>query len=455
MRYGVFRLRFILRLILLIGLGYATTYFFFQTPFWLISIWSALGFILLALETIRFVERAYKELSHFLLSIEQNDFTNTYSQQSARNELQYAFHRISSVLQKLRSEKESSYQYFRTVVEHVAIPLICYNEEEEIVLMNKAAQKLFQKPYIRHLEALDRLNPDLSQTIRKMSSDERITLKLKWKKEQQTFAIDTTVFKLLGEAFKLVSIHNIQQELEVQELESWQKLIRVLTHEIMNSVIPISSLSAISSQILKNAQGNISSLTQEDYEDLRGSLITIENRSKGLINFVKAYKSLSRISEPQFEEILVEELIQEVYILLRPQLQEQKINFNAIFDAERATIMGDGQLLEQVLINLFLNSIDVLKEHPSPQINIIVTTTINNIVSIQFRDNGRGMSSEIMEQIFIPFFTTKKKGSGIGLSLSKQIMNLHKGKISVDSNLNEGTTFTLSFPDMYKIKMAS
>ncbi len=446
--YFNFRVKFIFRLLFLILLGCSTVYLLFQSPYWLVSIWTSLGFVLLLIETVRFAEKSFNELSHFLLSIEQNDFTNSYSARSQKNDLQLAFHRLSNVFQRLRTEKEFHFQYFQTVVEHIAIPLLCYNENEEIVLLNRAAQKLFEKPYIRHLSTLDKLYPDLGEIIRNMASDDREVLKMSWKKEMQTFAIDATVFKLLGQAFKLISIHNIQNELEAQELESWQKLIRVLTHEIMNSVIPISSLSSVSAQILKETDGQFNSLTVEDFEDLQGSLTTIENRSKGLINFVKAYKSLSRISEPHFEPVSIKELISEVSILLKPQLEKQHIQFATRLEQDSLKVMGDVQLLEQVLINLIVNAIDAVKYIPSPQIQLSAFTHPEEKIFIQLQDNGPGISSEMLEQIFIPFFTTKKKGSGIGLSLSKQIMNLHKGKISVSSTPEEGTTFTISMKEL-------
>ncbi len=281
-----FRINIMIRIGLILGLGYAGMYIITQTHFWLVSGWIALAVVLMVSELIRYVERSDRELAHFLLSISQNDFSNTYPphRKGRENRLYEAFHQIMQVFGRLRDEKESNHQYLQTVVEHIRIALLCINEKGEVKLMNAAAKVLFRKPFLRHIGSLAYLDAHLPGRLLSMTSGEKVLLKLEIDHSLVSLSIQATRFKLHGEIYSLLSFQDIRHELEAQEVESWQKLIRVLTHEIMNSVIPISTLTAVVNDMLVDDHGqriDLARLNEEDTADLHGSLKTIESRRKG------------------------------------------------------------------------------------------------------------------------------------------------------------------------------
>jgi nitrogen fixation/metabolism regulation signal transduction histidine kinase len=421
-----------------------------QTYFWLVSLWISLMAIILIIDLLRYIERSHKDLSNFLLSIRQSDFSTVYPVSGERSQdvLKQAYQEILKVFQQLRSEKEFNYQYLQTIVEHVNVALFCFDEREEIQLINEAGHTLFGKPYLKNIQSLSHIHPDLPETIRQLLPGKKDLIKVQVNGSLLNLSVQASAFKLQQKYYKLVSFHDIRNELEAQEVESWQKLIRVLTHEIMNSVIPIATLTSVINGLLTESQvpsNNFAQLSEEDASDVRNSLQTIEARSKGLVSFVKAYSSLTQTIKPTFREVQVEELFSRMYILLKPGIDKKGIRFERLFTEPGLRLQADLDLIEQVLINLVMNAIDAVQGREHPTIELTGGKTASNQVIIQVTDNGTGITEEIQQHIFIPFFTTKKQGSGIGLSLCKQIMLLHKGNITVQSEKDKGSTFSLYF----------
>jgi two-component system nitrogen regulation sensor histidine kinase NtrY len=253
--------------------------------------------------------------------------------------------------------------------------------------------------------------------------------------------------RIRGLDIKLVTLQNIQPELQKQELEAWQNLTRVLRHEIMNSITPISSLTSTLREILDHdmeKKGDHYELKDEGAEDLRDGLSTIENRSKGLIKFIDAYREYTSLPKPHFKTILLREIIEKVAQLMRTELKKTKIKFHFECRNEYLTIQADEEMIEQVLINLLKNAIEALADTPDPHLSLIGSYD-ENTIKIEVEDNGSGIIPEALEHIFVPFYTTKKTGSGIGLSLSRQIMQMHNGSITVESEPDVKTRFTLRF----------
>ena len=253
-----------------------------------------------------------------------------------------------------------------------------------------------------------------------------------------------TEFILQDKHYKLVSFQDIKSELEANEIESWQKLIRVLTHEIKNSVIPISTLSDVILHMIKDEKGKVDlgKLDNEAIQDLVGGIETIESRSKGLANFVKTYDQLTQVPKPNFENTSVQDQLDHIRSLFKPQLDNFHIDLK-IIGAQSVVFRMDQDLIDQVLINLVKNAIEAVKPMDNAKIQIRLFDEKDK-KEIWIEDNGGGIPEEIKENIFVPFFTTKEGGSGIGLSLSKQIMRLHGGTISVQSS-SAGTIFKLQF----------
>jgi len=281
-----------------------------------------------------------------------------------------------------------------------------------------------------------------------MRSGEKELVKLYVDDELIQLAINATQFKMRGEEFLLVSFQDINPELEQKEIESWQKLIRVLTHEIMNSITPISSLAATVTDIIDDTKKNNPPRRKEDIEtldDVAHAISTIEKRSKGLLNFVEIYRNLTRIPKPTFRYFEVKEVVDRALELLSKEIYNNKIKIKSKILPSELKILADPDLIDQVIINLLLNAIDTVKEIENPEINITASINLNNRVTIEVSDNGKGIKPDILDKIFMPFFTSKKTGSGIGLSLSRQIMQMHKGSISVRSKQGEGAAFTMIF----------
>ena len=312
--------------------------------------------------------------------------------------------------------------------------------------MNQSAKELFNKPFLSTLRALSSIDAELVTIIRQLNSGEKKLLKIILNNQLLHLSVIAKELTLEGEAYKLLSIQNIKSELDEKELESWQKLIWILTHEIKNSAIPISTLTEVITQIMIDEKGNmkaLSSLDNEELEDIRIGMLTVEKRSKGLVKFVDAYGRLARVPDPKLITVNVSDLLIQVHNLMKNELKRSAVN--VMINAEpHITIKADPDLIEQVLINLIKNAKEALLEINDPIIEINVFQNQSGSV-IAINDNGPGIPPNRLDNIFIPFFSTKKEGSGIGLSLSRQIMRAHKGSISVSTSPEEGTTFYLNF----------
>ncbi len=447
MGFKNFRLQIAFRLLLILIAAFVFVVLI-RTQFWLVSIIVLVVLTGLTLNLVRYVEYTNRQLANFLLALKQGDFSVSFSSQKESNtRLHKAYNEILDVFQKLRRDKEFNHHYLQNIVEQVQLALICFDEKHEVKLMNRAAKSLLGKPYLKNLNALKHVNEELFQAVKHLVPGQRNITKFVRKNELLQISIRMTEFKLISKIYRLYTFQDIGNELAQQETESWQKLIRVLNHEIMNSAIPISNLSAVVNQILVTDNGkpkDIQTLNEEEAEDLRGSVKTIEKRSTGLVKFINSYKSLTSMEQPKFEEIGIAELFPRIIKLLENKLSQNNIQVDVIMSPNNSSLVVDPDLIEQILINLLLNAIDAVEGKVNPKI-ILKAGEMNRRKIIQVIDNGKGISEEVMENVFVPFYTTKKEGSGIGLSLARQIMRLHKGDITVTSRPDEGAVFTLKF----------
>ena len=446
-----FRLHIVLRICACLCFGAATIYFGFYTPFWLLSGWMLLFFVLMIFNLIHFTERSDRDLSNFLLAIKQNDFTNTYPQVGKKTKnLYYAFNVITSEFIRIRNEKESNFHFLKTVVEHSGVPLMAYDvASEEISLINQSLKELFHLPHFTKLESLERIDTKLVKSVREMDVNDRLLSKVLIRGELMYLSIQARELVLQGVRHKVIAFHDINSELDQKEVESWQKLIRVMTHEIKNSVIPISTLAEVINDLVVADDGTsrIKELDNEDEEDLVVSMKTIEKRSKGLVKFVTSYGDLAKVPKPQLEQVDLKELVADLVTLEHKELERAGTTIEFYPPSGGSVELTiDPEMIEQVIINLIKNAHEALKESQqvAPKIQLRLSKHAHEIV-LTVEDNGPGMDQETMDQVFIPFFTTKKEGSGIGLSYSKQVMRAHKGNLKVRSKLGEGTTFELRF----------
>ncbi|HVO74212.1 MAG TPA: ATP-binding protein [Ignavibacteriaceae bacterium] len=449
-----FRINLIIRILILVLSILVFFYTYFNTGFVATLIILALLIIYLVISTIRYIDETNKELSRFLHSIKYSDFSQTFIKQklgSSFKELNNSFNEVMSEFQKTRAEKEEHYRFVQTVIQHIGVGLISFNQDGKVEFINNAAKKIFKIPHLNNIETLNSVSPGLAGKFLKIKTGEKNTIKIIDEEEIIQLIVFATEFKMRNQRYTLLSLQNIQYELEEKEMEAWQKLIRVLTHEIMNSVTPISSLAGTVHEMIDPAfNGKINSgsepaLDTETVNDIKVAVDTIKKRSEGLIHFVDDYRSLTSLPEPVFQIVLIKDLFGRIRRLMENDLKTNNIKLVISIEPEKLELTADSELIEQVLINLIVNSIYFLKGIENPQIKLSGQIDERGKTVIKVSDNGPGISEELMDKIFIPFFSTKKGGSGIGLSLSRQIMRSHGGSIHISSKPFAETTFTLKF----------
>ena len=445
MVYKRFNINVILRILLLSISIFLLFYLIRDTSFYATIFIVCIAIIVQIYLIIKFIENTNREISRFFYSIRYSDFTQNFKSKikgAGFEELNNSFAEVIEEFKKARSEKEENFHYLQIIVQHINIGILAYTLDGKVELINNATKKLLGINSLRNISELKRKSEPLIKTLMEMRAGKKALVKIVDNNELLQLSIFAAEFKLRDKHIILVSLNNIQSELEEKEMEAWQNLIRVLTHEIMNSITPIVSLSSTVNNMLENSDNK---LTEDDIQEFKAAVNTIEKRSKGLIHFVDDYRNLNRVPVPHFQIFKISVLFERIKNLLHEQLAHKDISFVCAVEPDNLEIMIDPDLIEQVLINLILNSINAFDGISNPSIKLLGIIDNRGMINIQVIDNGKGIPEDLQEKIFIPFYTTKKEGSGIGLSLSKQIMKAHKGGISVKSQVNEGTTITLKF----------
>ncbi|NOU17335.1 MAG: ATP-binding protein [Bacteroidales bacterium] len=451
MIYKNFRFNIIVRIILIaitIFLTFYTWKNFFITP---VLIGVAIIIQLYAL--FKYVDKTNRDLASFLESIRFSEFTRSFQVEGmgpSFDELNKAFNDVIKDFQTVRTEKEEHFHYLQSIVQNIDVSIIAYQKDGTVEMINKAAKKLFQISGLKNVKQLYQISGELVEKLLTITPGESALIKVQQEDDLLQLAINSTEFKIHNKTIVLVTIKNIQSVLEEQETEAWQKLISVLTHEIMNSITPIASLSSTIDLMIKNLQElnpeePASNLDPETIQEIQQGLQTIHKRSTGLLHFVNTYRNLTRIPKPNFKITTVKNLFDNIIPLMNDEITQAGISFHSEIDPSDIEFSVDIELLEQVVINLFKNAIHALEGAKNPQITMKAFLNKRGRVTIQVVDNGVGILPEVLDKIFIPFFTTKPKGSGIGLSLSRQIMRLHNGSITAYSVPSHGTTFTMTF----------
>ena len=401
---------------------------------------------------IRHLEKGTRDLLSFLEAIEYSDFTQSFSvpySDSNFQNLYGAFSRVMQAFRDSRAKNEVQRRYLETLVHHIGIGLLCYRPDGSIELINNAAKKLLDRPALNHIQDLNSLSPELVDKLLAIKTGEDDLIKIDSDKEWLQLTVSATRFSLQNENYVLVSLQNIGEALEEKELEAEQHMTRVLAHEIMNSITPIASLAGSAKSHLATEQEESDNALAELRQDLGDALGTIEKRSQGLLNFVTSYRKIARIPRPNFQLISVKELFQRVTQLLENQALAANITLNQKIEPETLSVLADTDMIEQVLINLLKNAIESLEENgltgAKGEITLEGTLNRKSKVLIHVMDNGPGIPPEVLDQIFVPFYSTKASGSGIGLSLSRQIMRRHGGTLRVQTKKGGPTVFTLRF----------
>ncbi|HLO91326.1 MAG TPA: HAMP domain-containing sensor histidine kinase [Lentimicrobium sp.] len=385
------------------------------------------------------------EFTQFVNAVRFHDFSLHYDAKKAlgaKRTILEGFNTVNTTFRNLAHEKETQFQYLKMVLELVDTGILAYDDENGTVLwMNESLKQLLQLPYLKSIHSLEKREPALYQEVSRLSPGEKLITTLKREKPGVKVVLSATSFITGNSRYKLIAFQNVNEALEETESKAWQKLLSVMTHEIMNSVAPISSLANTLQDRLKELPADGSGITG----DIELGIETIRKRSEGLLKFTEIYRNLYKITEGRFVKVRVSELFGNIHRLMQPHLEQRNTGIEIIMKEPLLTVTIDQGLIEQVLINLILNAIDAVKNKPDPRIVLSAYTDNDGHPMIKVADNGCGISDEILDKIFIPFFSTKRNGNGIGLPLSKQIMQVHKGSISVQTSENEGTAFYLRF----------
>jgi two-component system, NtrC family, nitrogen regulation sensor histidine kinase NtrY len=395
-----------------------------------------------------FHRKAQQEVEQFVESIHYRDFSRYFEVKEAPVELKglrQGFNEINSTFKLISREKETQYHYVQKILELVNTGILSYeNKSGEIGWMNESFKNMLGVPYLKTIYSLERRDATLYQEILSIRPGENKIVSMT--KDNNTFKtlIAATAFQTDGRIYKLIAFQDVNEALDETEAKAWQKLLSVMTHEIMNSVAPISSLAET---MLHRLQASASMLEGQPgaLEDLELGIGTIRRRSEGLLKFAETYRNLNKITTLSLKKVYARDLFENLHHLMQPTLEQKNIEIEIILKDPDLSLEADTNLIEQVLINLVVNAVEAVKDRPEPRITLSAHSSVGNRAIIKVSDNGMGMSPEVIDNIFIPFFSTKKNGSGIGLSLCKQILLLHKGNIQVQSIEGGGSAFSLHF----------
>ncbi|HTJ13196.1 MAG TPA: HAMP domain-containing sensor histidine kinase [Dinghuibacter sp.] len=393
----------------------------------------------------RFNKKIQTEVEQFVEAVQYRDFSRHFDVRHAPAELQplrKGFNELNHAFKVISNEKETQYQYLQKILELVNTGILSYEiSTGDVVWMNEALRNLLQIPYLKTIHALSKRDWSLYHEIMSLPLGENVIATAHTGLQSYKLLLSATAFQTEGRKYKLIAFQNVNEALDETESKAWQKLLSVMTHEIMNSVAPISSLADTLGTRLSRSLPSL----PPALEDLAIGIETIKKRSEGLLKFAETYRNLNKITTLNIKRVYVRDVFENLHHLMAPTLEAKQIELEVILKDPSLILEADTSLVEQVLINLIVNAVEAVRDASHPRITLNAMQNASKKTLLKVADNGSGMPEEIMDKIFIPFFSTKRNGSGIGLSLAKQIMMLHKGNIQVQSAVGEGTVFTLQF----------
>lgn len=443
MAFNRFRFGVILRVVLLALTLLLLLLLIFRTEYIMTTLIVGVALLVQVYGLVHYVEQIERDLTRFLEAVKYEDFFETFSGRRSvfAARLHDEFTRIIEDFRTVRGQREEQMLYLQTVVQHVGIALLVYDSDGEVDLINSASKRLFHVSRLRTVQQLEEFDPHLVRALLTMRPGQRVVVKTMDEGNLLQLSIYASEFRREAKRFLLVSIQDIGSELEEKELEAWQNLIRVLTHEIRNTITPIASLANTTHELLEETTGGES----EEIEDARLAVGTIRNRSEGLLKFVEAFRSLYKMPKPSYSRFDICEFFEHLDTFFSHTFGEKGIEASFSCSPAHFDVTCDRDLIEQVMINLVTNAVQAVQGREDPRVRVTAQIDSRGRARISVIDNGPGIDEETVDKVFIPFFTTKPEGTGIGLSLSRQIMRMHKGSISVQSKVGEGAAFHLTF----------
>jgi two-component system nitrogen regulation sensor histidine kinase NtrY len=449
MDYKRFSVQVFLRVVVILITTIASGYLYFKTTFYFTATFAIALSLLQAYWLIQFAAKTNRQLSVFLDSIRHAEFNKSFEPTGlgeAFDGLSFSFNQVMTDFHNIRKEKEEQFYFYQNVVQHIGISMMAYGSDGQIIMLNNAAHKLFQTKKVDNINALTSFSPEIVEILKTIKHNQRKLIKVQIKDDLLQLSLFAKQFKQENKEITIVSVQNIESELEQNEMEAWQKLIRVLTHEIMNSITPITSLSTTVNMMVDDWQqsNEKGEDTDEVTTDIKQAIKTIHKRSEGLLQFVQTYRSLTKIPIPNFTVIKVKDFFNDMAQFHRKDLETDGVSLSIEIEPDNIEITADETMMEQVFINLIRNAMQAVGKAENPQIKLKAGFGNYGNIMLQVIDNGQGILPDVLEKIFIPFFTTKASGSGIGLSLSRQLIRAQGGNITATSKPGK-TVFTVRF----------
>lgn len=450
MGFKSFTIGIIIRVILIVVVAYVGVFFFMKNESMLQGILFSVIVLFLTFNLISFGNTTNRKITRFLESIRYSDFSSSFTKDSklgrSFKEMNMSFNEVIDAFKKTRAEKEEQMLFLQIMIQHINTGILSFDSDGKIGVINGAAKQLLQIPQFKDINDLGKLSRDLLKYVLQLKPGGSFSIKIN---SDLHLNVQSAAFKMEGHSWTLLSFQNIKSELQKNELQAWQNLTRVLRHEIMNSMTPIASLAnslgTILEEDIQEKENGVLELEKETYLDLSEGLETISKRSVGLVDFVNAYRDYTNIPQPDLKRFAVDNLFDNICVLLKEELVQADIKLIPRVQPKDLEIIADQSLIQMILINLIKNAKEAMIMSKNRTIKLSSGTDNQSIPFIQVTDHGEGIVPEAIERIFVPFFTTKKTGSGIGLSISRQIMHLHKGSLEATSVVGEKTVFTLRF----------
>ena len=405
---------------------------------------------ILTVNLILFLNRTNRNIRYFFDSVKNDDSNLSFSvdnKSGTLKELHQSMNNVNLQIQNLKMENRQQEQFFSRILEMLATGIITYDSKGFVHHANSAAKRLLSVETMTHLGQIERIDSKLYTAIRGLGPSERQLVALNTKQGEIQLLLKSTVSGTGKDELGILSIQDIKHELDEKEVDAWMKLIRVLMHEIMNSITPITSLSDSLIKIYHDGEKATSPehLTGEKIKTTLQGLTVIKQQGNGLMSFVESYRKLTRLPDPDKKLFKVDDLFTHVQLLYNSMQKNIGIALSVNLKNPDLELNADQNLITQVLINLLKNALEANAGNPDAKISLVAGTDIFDHTEICVIDNGPGIANEIIDEIFIPFFSTKQNGSGIGLSISKQIMRVHGGNLKVRSVPGKETVFCMSF----------
>lgn len=449
MGFKSFAVGIIIRVMLIILVVHVGMYFIVKEGAFLVGLLLAILLVFQTINLITFSNTTNRKITRFLDSIRYSDFSSSFTKDSklgrSFKEMNMSFNEVIAAFKKTRAEKEEQVLFLQIMIQHINTGIISFESHGKIGVINGAAKQLLQIPQFKDINDLGKLSEELLKKVLELKPGGSFSIKIN---ADLHLNVQSAAFKMDGQSWTLLSFQNIKSELQKNELKAWQNLTKVLRHEIMNSMTPIASLANSLGTILEEdvvaaAPGLI--INTDSYQDLSEGLATIAKRSSGLVDFVNAYRDYTNIPQPRPKRFRVSKLFENICVLMKEELAKSEMLLEFKVQPKGLEIIADKEMIQMILINLIKNAREAMEKATNRSILLTAGTDPKSHPYIQVTDHGEGIVPEALERIFVPFYTTKKTGSGIGLAISRQIMNLHQGGLEVESTPGESTNFTLFF----------